>query len=68
MYQIFEIGGNARKSRVFASQSFNNLDEAECFLDNAVGVVQFEIDPDHDAADVFTARGQVFAVERVDLA
>ncbi len=67
MYAIYEMNAaTLGKSRVFPCQTFADFDQAETYLENTVGVVLFEQDPDgHDAADVFTTLGQVFSVERL---
>lgn len=61
MYGIFEII-NGRKVRAFHGATFRSIDIA---LSNMSPVAHFEIDEEFDAADFFTSRGQVFAIERV---
>jgi hypothetical protein len=63
MYGIFERNAaTLAKRRAYADKSFATLDEAKDFFGPGA---TFEIDPDHDAADVFTDTGSVYAVEPI---
>lgn len=61
-YGIFEIGGNARKIRVFGGASFVSREAA---LGAMPQLAFSEMDDENDAADAFTKGGMVYSVERV---
>lgn len=63
MYQVFCIL-NAIKRLAFYGDTFATIDAAKDRIDSEFGVVFFETDPGHDAADVFAANMEIYAIER----
>ena len=62
-YGIFETFGVCKKSRSFNGAEFSSIEEAIGFLGDLI--IDYEIDDDNDAADVFSKHHQIFTIERI---
>jgi hypothetical protein len=64
MYAIWSLNRFA-KTRRLSYGTFGTIAAAVAALEERPGIVSWEPDEAHDAADVFTASGEVLAIERV---
>jgi hypothetical protein len=64
MYAIWSLNGFA-KTRRLSYGTFDDIATAVKAIEAHPGLICWDADEEHDAADVFTASGEVFAIERV---
>lgn len=55
---------NYKRQVLYEGDTFATIDAAKDRIDSEFGVVFFETDPGHDAADVFAANMEIYAIER----